>query len=220
MKEKRIAMRTVYKNVVESEIQSRGVKFVAQGTLYTDISESGHGYVSGARKAQIKLHHNVGLEFSVEELLPLSDCVKDGGRNMGRVIGVPEELLTKHPFPGPGLIVRKEGEFTREGRDIARRADDIYIGELRAWDLYDTIWQAGATVTNSVHTCTKGDDRNSGVVVALWAENSVNGFTATSARLPWDFLEYVDKRILNEIPEVGATVYRISGKPPTTIEWG
>jgi GMP synthase (glutamine-hydrolysing) len=128
--------------------------------------------------------------------------------------------LTRHPFPGPGLVVRIEGEITVVNLKIAREVDKIYIEELRKWDLYKTIWQAGAVVTKSITTCTKGDDAVSGVVVILWAVWSVNGFTAQWARLPDDFKDCVSRRITNEIHEVGAVAYRISDKPPTTVEMG
>lgn len=220
MKEKRIAMRGVHKRALEDEAKKFGAKFIVQGTLYTDISESGGGYDSGAKKAQIKLHHNVNLGFSLDELTPLDDCVKDSARNIGRKIGVPEELLLRHPFPGPGLVVRIEGPITTENLRICRQADNIYIEELRNWKLYETVWQAGAVVTQSITTCTKGDDATSGVVLALWAVWSVNGFTAQPVEFPFDFLVYVSQRLTNEIPEIGNVVYRISGKPPATIEWG
>ncbi len=220
MKDKRLAMRGIYKEILEAEAKSFGADYIAQGTLYTDISESGGGYDSGARKAQIKIHHNVNLGFSLPELEPLADSVKDTGRNIGRAVGVPEKLLVRHPFPGPGLIVRTEGEITKEKLLAARRADQIYIEELRNWALYETVWQAGAVVTNSVTTCTKGDDAAEGYVVALWAVWSVNGFTARAAELPYDFLSHVSRRLTNEVREIGAVVYRVSDKPPVTIEWG
>jgi len=220
MKEKRIAMRGIYKSVIERITKQYGCVIIIQGTLYTDISESGGGYDTGAQKAQIKLHHNVYLGFEIEEVLPLSDCVKDSGRNIGREIGVPEVLLTRHPFPGPGMVVRIEGEVTADKLAIARKADGIFIEVLREWKFYDSVWQAGAVVTQSITTCTKGDDAVNGVVVALWAVWSVNGFTARAADLPYDFRQHVSRRITNEIRAVGATVYRDSGKPPATIEWG
>jgi GMP synthase (glutamine-hydrolysing) len=220
MEEKRIAMRDVYKTILERESRTFRADFIAQGTLYTDISESGGGYESGARKAKIKLHHNIDLGFSVPELAPLSDSVKDGVRAIGRSIGVPEALLTRHPFPGPGLIVRIEGEITQQKLKIARAVDEIFIAELRAVKLYELVWQAGAVVTSSKTTCTKGDDAAEGYVVALFAVWSVNGFTAQAAELPYDFLKRVSTRITNEVCNVGSVVYRISGKPPTTIEWG
>ncbi|MDR3643022.1 MAG: gamma-glutamyl-gamma-aminobutyrate hydrolase family protein [Candidatus Doudnabacteria bacterium] len=220
MHDKRLAMRGIYKEILETEAKNFGADFIAQGTLYTDISESGGGYDSGAKKAQIKIHHNVNLGFSLPELEPLADCVKDTGRNIGRSLGVPEELLVRQPFPGPGLVVRIEGVVTKEKLHTARLVDGIYIEEMRKWKLYDEIWQAGAVVTNSMITCTKGDDAVQGHVIALWAVWSVNGFTARAAELPYDFLKHVSQRITNEIREVGGVVYRISDKPPVTIEWG
>jgi GMP synthase (glutamine-hydrolysing) len=219
MHEKRVAMRGVYKKVLEDHIVEFGASFIAQGTLYTDLAESGFGH-DGGKKAQIKLHHNTGLQFSVPELMPLEDCVKDSARAIGRSIGVPEELLVRHPFPGPGLVVRIEGEITAERLAIARHIDGIYIEELRAWNLYGTVWQAGAVVTKSETTCTKGDGNATGYVIALWAVWSVNGFTAQWAELQYAFLGHVSRRITNEVREAGAVVYRVSSKPPTTIEWG
>ncbi|MCX6797881.1 MAG: GMP synthase (glutamine-hydrolyzing) [Candidatus Falkowbacteria bacterium] len=220
MPAKRVAMRSVYKTILENEAELFGADFIAQGTLYTDISESGSGYDVKVEKAQIKLHHNVNLDFRYEELMPLADCVKDSGRNIGRSIGVPESLLVRHPFPGPGLVVRVEGEITADKLRVARQVDAIYIEELRRHDLYQGVWQAGAVVTQSQTTCNKGDGAASGPIVALWAVWSVNGFTAQAAELPMDFLRLVTQRITNEVPEVGGVVYRLSDKPPTTIEWG
>jgi len=219
MKEKRIAMRSVYKPILEGQAAEFAASFIAQGTLYTDLSESGHGK-GGARKAQIKLHHNTGLDFSLPEITPLDDCVKDGGRSIGREIGVPEELLIRHPFPGPGQVVRVDGEVTADRLAMVRQCDGIWIEELRRAGFYELVWQAGATVLSSVHTCTKGDDASFGPIVMLWAVNSVNGFTARWASLPEDFLGRVSTRITNEVRGAGAVVYRISDKPPTTIELG
>ena len=220
MREKRLAMRGVYKEVLESAIKDFGADYIAQGTLYTDVRESGHGHATGARIAEIKVHHNVKLGFSVPEISPLETEVKDSARQIGRDIGVPEDLLVRHPFPGPGLIVRIEGEVTAENLKIARAVDGIYIEELRKADLYKTVWQAGATLTHSMHTESKGDGAGLGSVLALWAVWSVNGFTARFAQLPYEFLTAVSRRITNEVREVGAVVYRISDKPPATIEWG
>jgi GMP synthase (glutamine-hydrolysing) len=220
MRDKRLAMRGVYKLALESEAKRVGASFITQGTLYTDISESGGGYRSGAAKAQIKQHHNTNLNFDLDELTPLDDCVKDNARDIGRQVGVPEALLVRHPFPGPGLVVRIEGEVTAERLAIARKLDEIYITELRGWGLYQGIWQAGVVVTNSEATCSKGDDAALGAVVAIWAVWSVNGFTAQWAELPFDFLRHVSRRMTNEVREVGAVTYRVSDKPPATIEWG
>ncbi|MDD4989426.1 MAG: GMP synthase (glutamine-hydrolyzing), partial [Candidatus Pacebacteria bacterium] len=169
-------------------------------------------------KAQIKLHHNVNLGFSVPELIPLADCVKDGARAIGRSIGVPEELLVRHPFPGPGLSVRIEGEVTAPKLVMEKSVDGIWISELREKGLYKTVWQAGANVLDSTHTWTKGDDAGSGPIIMLWSVWSVNGFTATAAELPTAFIKKTVKKIQNEVPGVGAVVYRYSDKPPTTIE--
>ncbi len=220
MVDKRLAMRGIYKAVLEDEAKQFGADFIAQGTLYTDLSESGGGHQTGSKKAQIKLHHNTGLDFSLPELSPLEDCVKDSARNIGRLLGTPEALLLRHPFPGPGLVVRIEGAVTADNLHVARQLDGIYVEELRKWNLYETVWQAGAVVTRSITTGSKGDDATSGLIVALWAVWSVNGFTAQWAELPADFLRVVSQRITNEVREVGAVVYRISDKPPTTIEWG
>src|SRR3989344_3746731 len=220
MRDKRLAVRDIYKKVLEKGIEKFKADFIAQGTLYTDLRESGHGHATGARIAEIKVHHNVKLGFSVPEIGPLETEVKDSARAIGRDIGVPENLLVRHPFPGPGLVVRIEGEVTDKSLRVARAIDGIYVEELRAADLYKTVWQAGATLTHSMHTESKGDGAGLGRVVALWAVWSVNGFTARFAQLPYDFLEKVSRRITNEVREVGAVVYRISDKPPATIEWG
>jgi GMP synthase (glutamine-hydrolysing) len=220
MREKRVAMRGIYTEALEEQIRDFKADFIAQGTLYTDLRESGKGHATGATIAEIKVHHNTGITFSVPELTPLETEVKDSARSIGRDIGVPEDLLIRHPFPGPGLIVRIEGEITAEKLHTARRADGIYIEELRKADLYNSVWQAGATLTHSMHTETKGDGAGLGHVLALWAVWSVNGFTARFAQLPYEFLDRVSRRITNEIREIGAVVYRISDKPPSTIEWG
>lgn len=226
MKEKRAAMSGAYFDAAENQIRDfsqgfSGKMYIAQGTLYTDISESGGANTSGgARKAVIKKHHNVGHKWSVEELIPLADCVKDGARAIGRAIGVPEELLIRHPFPGPGLAVRIEGEITRDKLIMEKACDGIWIEELRKHGHYQTVWQAGAVLTASEHTYAKGDDAGSGPVIALWAVWSVNGFTARAAHLPMEFLTMVADRIGNEVSGVGAVTYRINGKPFGTIEWG
>lgn len=220
MREKRLAMKGVYRDILQETIDRHGADFLAEGTLYTDLVESGEGHVTGARRAVIKTHHNTGNTYSVPLLLPLMDCVKDNARDIGREIGVPEELLVRHPFPGPGRTLRIEGEVTREKLAIEGTADEILIDELRQHRLYESVWQAGAVLTNSRCTTTKGDDGGEGWVIALWAVWSVNGFTATPADLPFDFITKVANRITNEIREVGAVVYRVSGKPPATIEWG
>jgi len=213
----------------EAERFSEGGKYevlIAQGTLYTDLSESGVGQ-GGARKAVIKVHHNTRNEFRsartgrlFTELMPLADCVKDSGRDIGRSIGVPEVLLTRHPFPGPGLILRIEGEVTREKLLMARQLDDIYIEELRCAGLYYSVWQAGIVITQSEHTMIQGDDAGVGPLIVCWAVWSVNGFTARAAHLPPEFFERLEQRIGNEVHGAGPMAYRYTSKPGATIEWG
>jgi GMP synthase (glutamine-hydrolysing) len=217
--EKRVAMRKVYKEVLEEEIQKFNAAFIAQGTLYTDISESGRGYDVGVQKAQIKLHHNVDLAFSVEELCPLADQVKDTGRNIGRAIEVPEVLLTRHPFPGPGLVIRISGEVTADKLKIARQLDGIFIEELRNAGLYEKVWQAFVRITEERSTCTKGDDAASGIVVIPVAVSSVNGFTAQPSKLPDEFWDRVVQRMVNEVREVARVCPDRTPKPPATIEF-
>lgn len=216
--DKRKAFRGPYPEILEQKIREFGADFIAQGTLYTDLVESGHGHATGARRAQIKQHHNTGLQFSVPELVPLADCVKDNARNIGRDIGVPEELLVRHPFPGPGLVIRIEGEVTPEKLGIARTADGILMGELRRAGLYEKIWQAGARVTLSQHTTTKGDDAGIGYVIQWFAVASVNGFTARAYDVSFEIRQRIADRMGNEIREVGAVDFRDSGKPYSTIE--
>ncbi len=220
MHEKRLAMQGIYKQILEEQAALFGANFIAQGTLYTDISESGGGYTTGARKAQIKLHHNINVGFSLPELTPIADCVKDSARNIGREVQVPEELLIRHPFPGPGMVIRVEGEITAEKLQMARHVDEIFIGELRRANYYNAVWQAGAAVTQSVHTYSKGEDAGDGPLIVLWAVYSVNGFTAQRARFDHDFLDRVTQRITNEVPKIGYVSFGTSSKPPATIEWG
>lgn len=154
----------------------------------------------------------------VPAIAPLDDCVKDTARSIGRSIGVPEELLVRHPFPGPGLVIRVEGEVTREKLVIARAADGILMEELRCAKLYEKIWQAGARVTRSMHTTTKGDDAGIGYVIQWFAVTSINGFTARAYDVPFEVRQRIADRMGNEIREVGAVDYRDSGKPYSTIE--
>lgn len=217
-REKRVAMRGVYRATLEEKLAEFGAKFIAQGTLYTDLVESGYGTATGARRAQIKLHHNTNLQFSATELIPLGDCVKDNARSIGRDIGVPEELLTRHPFPGPGLVVRLEGEVTAERLAIARAVDGIMMQELRRAGLYEKIWQAGSRVSISQHTTTKGDDAGIGWCINWFAVSSINGFTARAIDIPFEVRQRIADRNGNEVRGVGATYYRDSGKPYSTIE--
>jgi len=217
-KEKRVAMRSVYKKILEEKIAEHGADYIAQGTLYTDLVESGHGHSTGARRAQIKLHHNTNLQFSIPELTPLDDCVKDNARDIGRRVGTPEELLTRQPFPGPGMLVRIEGEVTEEKLALARGADAIMTEELTRSGHFEKIWQSGLRVTISEHTKSAGDDAGVGAVLVWFAVSSVNGFTARPYPVPDEVRFKIADRIGNELRGVGAVCYRDSGKPYSTIE--
>jgi GMP synthase (glutamine-hydrolysing) len=217
-KAKRLAMRDVYKAVAEKVAKELGVDFIAQGTLYTDLVESGAGTSTGAIRAQIKLHHNVNLKFYVPEILPLRNYVKDNARDIGREISVPEELLTRQPFPGPGMLVRGEGEITREKLVMLRSCDGIMTEELKKSGHYEKIWQSGARLTISEHTCSKGDGATSGYLVMWFAISSVNGSTARPYPVPDEVRWRIADRMGNEVSGVGAVAFRDSSKPYSTIE--
>ena len=194
-------------------------KFLAQGTLYPDVIES----VSfKGPSATIKTHHNVGglpeeMEFEVVE--PFRELFKDEVRAIGRLLKVPEEIVGRHPFPGPGLGIRILGPVSREDVALLQEADDIFISELRKWNLYDEVWQAFAVLLPVQTVGVMGDERTYENVCALRAVTSVDGMTADWSRLPNDFLAHVSNRIVNEIRGINRTVYDISSKPPATIEW-
>lgn len=221
MRTKRKAMRGVYLPILLEQCRDFGAAYIVQGTLYTDISESGGGVQSGARKAQIKLHHNVGLHFAeFEELTPLDDQVKDTVRAMGEALGVPLDTLYSQPFPGPGLVVMIEGEVTSEKLDTARACDAIFIEMLREAGLYEQVWQACVFVLDSRVPVSKGDDAGMQQVVVLRAVTSTDGFTAEWARLSHEFIAAVSRRIPNEVPDIGRVLYDTTSKPPGTIVWG
>ncbi len=197
----------------------RKPKFLAQGTLYPDVIES----VSfKGPSSTIKTHHNVGglpAEMELEVLEPFRELLKDEVREIGRLLNVPEEIVGRHPFPGPGLGIRVLGLVNRSDVELLREADDIFISELRKWDLYEDVWQAFAVLL-PVHTVgVMGDERTYEKVCALRAVTSVDGMTADWSRLPNDFLAHVSNRIVNEVQGINRTVYDISSKPPATIEW-
>ncbi|HEX4025268.1 MAG TPA: glutamine-hydrolyzing GMP synthase [Steroidobacteraceae bacterium] len=196
------------------------VSFLAQGTIYPDVIES-----AGARtgKAQvIKSHHNVGglpadLRFQLIE--PLRELFKDEVRRIGIELGLPRELVERHPFPGPGLAVRILGEVRREHAELLRRADHIFIEELRRHDLYRRTSQAFAVFLPVRSVGVMGDGRRYEPVIALRAVETIDFMTAQWAHLPYEFLDVVSRRIVNEVPGISRVVYDISGKPPATIEW-
>ena len=196
------------------------IKFLAQGTIYPDVIESA-GADSGKAKV-IKSHHNVGglpenMQFELVE--PLKALFKDEVRTIGVKLGLPEKMLYRHPFPGPGLGVRILGEVKEEYVDILRRVDYIYMEELNKHDLYNKVNQAFAVFLPVKSVGVTGDERRYEFVIALRAVETVDFMTARWARLPYDFLDHVSNRIMNEISRVSRVVYDISGKPPSTIEW-
>ncbi len=195
-------------------------KFLAQGTLYPDVIESGHGYAGTA--ANIKLHHNVGglpeqLGFDLVE--PLRDLFKDEVRKLGEVLGLPESLVWRHPFPGPGLAVRIIGAVTPDRLRVLRDADEIVLEELVANNLYRKTAQVFAVLLPVGTVGVMGDSRSYDAVVAIRAVESQDFMTADWARLPFDVLATMSNRIINEVRGVGRVVYDISSKPPATIEW-
>ena len=198
----------------------KDVHWLAQGTIYPDVIESAG---AGTGKAHvIKSHHNVGgLPDNMERSLvePLRELFKDEVRQIGLELGLPHDMVYRHPFPGPGLGVRILGEVKKEYADLLREADDIFIGELHAADLYNNVSQAFAVFLPVRSVGVVGDSRRYEYVVALRAVETVDFMTARWAHLPHELLERVSNRIINEIPGVSRVVYDISGKPPATIEW-
>lgn len=193
--------------------------FLAQGTLYPDVIES---VSTKGPSATIKSHHNVGGLPSAMRLTliePLRNVFKDEVRAIGRELGMPADLIGRHPFPGPGLAIRVLGEVRADRLDILRRADAIFIEELRASGIYDTVWQALAVLLPVQTVGVMGDERTYENVCAIRAVTSVDGMTADWARLPMDVLARVSSRIINEVRGINRVVYDISSKPPATIEW-
>ncbi|HEX7122131.1 MAG TPA: glutamine-hydrolyzing GMP synthase, partial [Gemmatimonadaceae bacterium] len=196
------------------------VDYLVQGTLYPDVIES----VSprGGPSVTIKTHHNVGglkpgMKFKLIE--PLRELFKDEVRNVGRELGLPEEMVGRHPFPGPGLAIRVLGPVTAEALDVLRQADAIYLDEIRAAGLYDEIWQAFAVLLPVRSVGVMGDYRTYENVVALRAVTSTDGMTADWFPFPHDVLARISNRIINEVKGINRVVYDVSSKPPATIEW-
>ncbi|MFG0330974.1 MAG: glutamine-hydrolyzing GMP synthase [Phycisphaerales bacterium] len=195
-------------------------KYLAQGTLYPDVIESGHGY-SGAA-ANIKLHHNVGglpAELGFELIEPLRDLFKDEVRKLGEVLGLPDQIIHRHPFPGPGLSVRVVGPVTRDRLDILRECDEILLEEIVANNLYRSTSQVFAVLLPIQSVGVMGDGRTYESVVAIRAVETQDFMTADWARIPYDVLATISSRIINEVRGVNRVVYDISSKPPATIEW-
>jgi len=204
----------------EEAAKLKGIKWLAQGTIYPDVIES-----AGAKTGKahvIKTHHNVGGlpdNMQLELLEPLRELFKDEVRQLGLQLGLPESMIHRHPFPGPGLGVRILGEVKKEYADLLRQADAIYIEELYEQDLYDKTSQAFAVFLPVKSVGVMGDARKYDYVIALRAVETIDFMTARWARLPYDFLETVSSRIINEVEGISRVTYDISSKPPATIEW-
>jgi GMP synthase (glutamine-hydrolysing) len=230
--EKRKVIGDLFITIQEREVARLGLPesyFLAQGTLYTDLIESGKGV--GKKAHLIKSHHNVGSPLVDAKrkagriIEPLDRLYKDEVRRLGRLLGVDEEVVRRHPFPGPGLAVRILGEVTREKCDILREADAIYIEELKkrrsavGERLYDEIWQAFAVLLPIRSVGVAGDVRKYGWVLALRAITSADGMTADVYPFPTQDLLEISTRITNTVKDIGRVTYDISSKPPATIEW-
>ncbi|MFK2819833.1 glutamine-hydrolyzing GMP synthase [Flavobacteriaceae sp. LMIT009] len=196
------------------------VTWLAQGTIYPDVIESVSA--TGGPSATIKSHHNVGglpdfMKLKVVE--PLKLLFKDEVRRVGRSMGIDDELLGRHPFPGPGLAIRILGDITAEKVRILQEVDHIFISGLKEWDLYDKVWQAGAMLLPVNSVGVMGDERTYEKCVALRAVESTDGMTADWVNLPYEFLQKTSNDIINKVKGVNRVVYDISSKPPATIEW-
>lgn len=203
----------------EEAIKLKDAEFLAQGTIYPDVIESVS--VKGP-SVTIKSHHNVGglpedLNFKLLE--PLRELFKDEVRKVGRELGIPDDMVDRHPFPGPGLGIRILGEVTKEKADILREADDIFIEELRKEGLYSKVSQAFVVLLPVKSVGVMGDERTYEYTAVLRSANTIDFMTATWSRLPYEFLEKVSNRILNEVKGINRLTYDISSKPPATIEW-
>jgi GMP synthase (glutamine-hydrolysing) len=218
---KRKAIGAAFIDVFEEEARAHGgADFLAQGTLYPDVIESVSFH--GGPSVTIKSHHNVGglpERMNLALVEPLRELFKDEVRALGRELGLPERLLRRHPFPGPGLAVRILGEVTRERADLLRKADSIFLEEIEAAGLYDAIWQAFAVLLPVRTVGVMGDARTYDNVIALRAVTSTDGMTADSYPFDHALLASVASRIVNEVRGLGRVVYDVTSKPPGTIEW-
>jgi len=217
---RKIIGRTFIEVFDEEAHKLQGVKWLAQGTIYPDVIES-----AGAKTGKahvIKSHHNVGglpEEMNLKLVEPLRELFKDEVRRVGVELGLPREMVYRHPFPGPGLGVRVLGEIRREYVEILQQADHIFIEELRASGWYDKTSQAFAVFLPVKSVGVVGDGRAYEWVIALRAVETIDFMTAHWSHLPYELLAKVSSRIINEIPNISRVVYDVSGKPPATIEW-
>ncbi|MGH3078244.1 MAG: glutamine-hydrolyzing GMP synthase [Gaiellaceae bacterium] len=219
--EKRKIVGEEFIRVFEEEARELGdVRYLVQGTLYSDVIESG-GAEDGVA-AKIKSHHNVGglpEDMRMKLVEPLRLLFKDEVRRVGEELGLPERMVWRQPFPGPGLAIRIVGEVTEERLAILRRADAILLEEIRRADLYRDLWQTFAVLPAIRSVGVQGDERTYAYPIVIRAVTSEDAMTADWARLPYEVLEAVSSRVINEIPGVNRVVYDISSKPPATIEW-
>jgi len=217
--EKRLIIGEEFVRVFEEEARKLGkVEWLAQGTLYPDVIESAS---AGSPASRIKTHHNVaGLprQMDLKLIEPFRWLYKDEVRDVARLLGLPEEIITRHPFPGPGLAVRVIGAITQEKLTICREASAILEEELKKAGLYETVWQAFAVVGDDKAVGVKGDERQLGYIVTLRVVQSVDAMTADWLCLPHDLMEKISNRITNEVPNVTWVTYAVSSKPPSTIE--
>jgi GMP synthase (glutamine-hydrolysing) len=219
--DKRKAIGNLFIEIFEEEASKHNdADFLAQGTIYPDVIESAGA--STGKAHLIKSHHNVGGlpdDMRLKLVEPLRELFKDEVRRVGVELGLPAQMVYRHPFPGPGLGVRILGEVKKEYADTLRLADDIFISELHAHDLYDRVSQAFVVFLPVKSVGVTGDGRRYNYVVSLRAVETIDFMTARWADLPYDFLDHVSRRIMNEIEDIARVVYDISGKPPGTIEW-
>jgi GMP synthase (glutamine-hydrolysing) len=204
----------------EEQNKLGGADFLAQGTLYPDVIESVSA--TGGPSVTIKSHHNVGglpAHMRMQLVEPLRDLFKDEVRALGRELGIPEEIVGRHPFPGPGLAIRIPGEVTREKADLLRRVDSVFLEEIRNAGLYDAIWQAFAVLLPVRTVGVMGDGRSYDQACALRAVTSTDGMTADVYPFDMGFLNRVAARIVNEVRGINRVTYDITSKPPGTIEW-
>lgn len=217
---KRKIIGKVFIDVFDQEAKAiEGVKWLGQGTIYPDVIESVS--VNGP-SVTIKSHHNVGglpAKMNLKVVEPLNTLFKDEVRNVGKTLGIPDFILGRHPFPGPGLGIRILGDITAEKVRILQEVDAIFINGLKDEGLYDEVWQAGAMLLPVQSVGVMGDERTYENVVALRAVTSLDGMTADWVHLPYEFLGKVSNKIINQVKGVNRVVYDISSKPPATIEW-
>jgi GMP synthase (glutamine-hydrolysing) len=219
--EKRKIIGDEFVKVFEEEAKkTKGVKYLGQGTLYPDVIESLSPI--GSPSSRIKTHHNVGglpAQMKLKLIEPLRDLFKDEVRAIGRDLGLPDHIIHRQPFPGPGLSIRIIGEVTPERLNILREVDRRVVEEIRNANLYEQVWQSFAIMLPIKSVGVMGDERTYENVVALRCVTSLDGMTADWVKLPYEVLEKISHRVINEVKGVNRVVYDISSKPPATIEW-